>query len=134
MLMLLLCQAICTPDDRYDAYRRSSDFIREHIFSGGHLPCVGAMVDAAVGTGLSLSGLKDIGPHYATTLRAWRQAWEAKKADALALGYDATFWRKYRQDPLPQSLPSTPSCSIHHNFHHSEQQCGMEAYKPVAFP
>ncbi|KAK9863387.1 hypothetical protein WJX84_002368 [Apatococcus fuscideae] len=89
-------QAICTPDDRYDAYCRSSDFIREHIFPGGHLPCVGAMVDAAVGSGLSLSGLKDIGPHYATTLRAWRQAWEARKGDALALGYDATFWRKYR--------------------------------------
>ena len=89
-------QAISTPDDRYDAYCRSSDFIREHVFPGGHLPCVGAMVDAAAGSGLSLSGLKDIGPHYATTLRAWRSAWEARKRDALALGYDATFWRKYR--------------------------------------
>lgn len=134
MLMVLLCQAICTPDDRYDAYRRSSDFIREHIFSGGHLPCVGAMVDAAVGTGLSLSGLKDIGLHYATTLRAWRQAWEAKKADALALGYDATFWRKYRQFALPRFFTSNPSCSIHHNFCHSEQQGEMEAYKAFAHP
>lgn len=67
------------------------------------------MVDAAVGSGLSLSGLKDIGPHYATTLRAWRQAWEARKADALALGYSATFWRKYRQAVNPLLLASVCS-------------------------
>ncbi len=95
-MSLGLAQAISTPDDRYEAYCRSSDFIREHIFPGGHLPCVGAMVDAAVGSGLSLTGMRDIGPHYATTLRAWRQAWEARKPEALALGYDAAFWRKYR--------------------------------------
>ena len=39
---------------RYEAYCRCSDFIREHIFPGGHLPCIGAMVEAARGTGLSL--------------------------------------------------------------------------------
>ena len=61
------------------------------------------MVDAALGSGLSLSGLKDIGPHYATTLRAWREAWEARKADVLALGYDANFWRKYRQALVSQA-------------------------------
>ena len=46
-------QVIAEPDERYAAYCASSDFIREHIFPGGHLPCMGAMVDAARGTGLS---------------------------------------------------------------------------------
>lgn len=45
-------QVIAEPDERYEAYCNSSDFIREHIFPGGHLPCMGAMVEAARGTGL----------------------------------------------------------------------------------
>ena len=47
-------QAISEPDERYEAYCASSDFIREHIFPGGHLPSMGAMVDAARGTGLTV--------------------------------------------------------------------------------
>ena len=31
-------QVIAMPDSRYKAYCTSSDFIREHIFPGGHLP------------------------------------------------------------------------------------------------
>lgn len=31
-------QVIAQPDERYESYCRSSDFIREHIFPGGHLP------------------------------------------------------------------------------------------------
>lgn len=30
------------------------------------------------------------------TLRAWRQAWEERKEEVLALGYSERFWRKYR--------------------------------------
>ena len=89
-------QAICVPDGRYEAYAASSDFIREHIFPGGHLPSMGAMLDAAVGTGLTIEGTADVGPDYAQTLRAWRAAWEARRADVLALGYSPRFWRKYR--------------------------------------
>lgn len=89
-------QAIAEPDERYEAYCTSSDFIREHIFPGGHLPCMGAMVEAARGTGLSVHGCVDIGPDYAVTLRAWRAAWEERRAEVLALGYSEAFWRKYR--------------------------------------
>jgi len=46
---------------RYKGYCSSSDFIREHIFPGGHLPSVGAMVEAARGTGLGLHTTTDIG-------------------------------------------------------------------------
>lgn len=89
-------QVIAEPDERYEAYCASSDFIREHIFPGGHLPSVGACVEASRGTGLSVHGLQDIGPDYAVTLRAWRAAWEEKKDAVLALGYSERFWRKYR--------------------------------------
>ena len=46
-------QVIAEPDERYESYCASSDFIREHIFPGGHLPSMGAMVEAARGTGLT---------------------------------------------------------------------------------
>eukprot|EP00798_Chlamydomonas_sp_ICE-L_P032282 gene32282-16848_t len=36
-------QAISVPDERYEAYCNCSDFIREHIFPGGHLPSVGSI-------------------------------------------------------------------------------------------
>ena len=38
----------------------------------------------------------DIGPHYAVTLREWREAWEQRREEVLALGYSDRFWRKYR--------------------------------------
>ena len=32
-----MLQAITVPDDYFETYRRSSDFIRQHIFPGGML-------------------------------------------------------------------------------------------------
>ena len=40
--------------------------------------------------------MRDVGPDYAITLRAWRAAWEEKRAAVLQLGYSERFWRKYR--------------------------------------
>lgn len=93
---LVTSQVISEPDERYEEYCASSDFIREHIFPGGHLPSMGAMVEAARGTALQVRGVRDIGPDYAVTLRAWRSAWEEKKEAVLQLGYSERFWRKYR--------------------------------------
>jgi hypothetical protein len=42
-------------------------------------PSMGAMVEAARGTGLSVRKVRDIGPDYAITLRAWREAWERER-------------------------------------------------------
>ena len=90
-----MLQAISVPDDRYEEYCKASDFIREHIFPGGHLPCLAAMREACEGTGLVLLSSRDIGTDYAKTLEHWRAAWEANKGDVLALGYSEKFWRKY---------------------------------------
>ena len=50
-------QVITEPDERYEEYCASSDFIREHIFPGGHLPSMGAMVEAARPTQLQARSL-----------------------------------------------------------------------------
>jgi cyclopropane fatty-acyl-phospholipid synthase-like methyltransferase len=42
-------QFTAIPEDRYDEYRRSSDFIKEYVFPGGCLPCF-ARVTSAMST------------------------------------------------------------------------------------
>lgn len=39
-------QFISIPDERYDEYRRSSDFIKEYIFPGGCLPSLSRITSA----------------------------------------------------------------------------------------
>ncbi|KAI8560795.1 hypothetical protein RHMOL_Rhmol04G0283500 [Rhododendron molle] len=43
---LLVLQFISIPDERYDEYRQSSDFIREYIFPGGCLPSLSRITSA----------------------------------------------------------------------------------------
>lgn len=73
-------QCITIPESRYEAYRVSDDFIRRYIFPGGHLPTVTQLLDA-IRTGSSRptpqlipESIENIGPHYAKTLRLWRQS------------------------------------------------------------
>ncbi|NIV74164.1 MAG: methyltransferase domain-containing protein, partial [Gammaproteobacteria bacterium] len=66
----MLLQAITMPDQRYDQYLRSSDFIRRYIFPGSCVPSMGALISAmGEGSDLKAVQVEDIGPHYATTLR-----------------------------------------------------------------
>lgn len=41
-----LFQFISIPEERYDEYRRSSDFIKEYIFPGGCLPSLTRITSA----------------------------------------------------------------------------------------
>ena len=60
---MMLLQAIVIPDQRYDRYRRSVDFIQRYIFPGGCLPSVGAICHS-IGrkTDFRLFHLEDITP------------------------------------------------------------------------
>ncbi|MDX9841021.1 MAG: DUF1365 family protein [Desulfobulbus sp.] len=92
----IILQAITMPDQKYRAYRLGSDWIRKHIFPGGHLPSLGAITAAmAATTRLNLVGLEDIGTHYVPTLTLWREALLARKQEVLALGFDETFLRRW---------------------------------------
>lgn len=59
-----------------------------------------AMIEAGRGANLAMTSVDDIGVDYGMTLRAWRSAWEARRDEALALGYSDRFWRKYRRVAL----------------------------------
>lgn len=89
-------QVITMPDQKYQAYRLGSDWIRKHIFPGGHLPSVGAMARAmGARSRLGITRMDDIGLHYARTLELWRLALISHGDEAMKLGFDQKFLRKW---------------------------------------
>lgn len=92
----MLIQAITMPDQRYEPYRRGTDFIRTYIFPGGHLPSVGAMQQAVAGeTGLQLVEATTFPESYARTLREWRTRFLDRLDEVRALGFDERFVRMW---------------------------------------
>lgn len=94
---LMLIQVISMPDQRYDRYLRSRDFIQRYVFPGSCCPALGAMLDAVKGaTDLKLVHLEDIAAHYARTLRDWRDNFDRHEQEVRALGYTDRFIRMWR--------------------------------------
>lgn len=94
---LAAIQAITVPDREFDRSKRWRDFITRHIFPGGCLPSVAAMVDTTKRvTDLSVIDLRDIGRHYVTTLRCWREALDSRLDAARSLGLSESFLRMWR--------------------------------------
>lgn len=87
-------QAITIPDQRYERYRKSVDFIQRYIFPGGCLPSIGAMA-ASVGraTDLQLAQMEDFAEHYARTLGCWRQRFNENLDAIRDLGMSEPFLR-----------------------------------------
>lgn len=89
-------QAITSPDSRYEEFKRGVDFIQKHIFPGTLLPAISRMLESCKKTGsLQLLNLRDIGPHYARTLRIWDQKVTAQKDKIKELGMDEFFFRQW---------------------------------------
>lgn len=92
----LVLQAITIPDQRYEAYRRSVDFIQRHIFPGGALPSLGAIHEAiGENTALLLTHLDDYSAHYARTLTKWRERFFDHLQEIRRLGFDERFIRTW---------------------------------------
>ena len=89
-------QAITIPDQRYDVYRRSTDFIQQYIFPGGALPSIGAIVRAtSAQTSLLLTHCKDYATDYARTLASWRERFFQRVDQVAELGFDERFIRMW---------------------------------------
>jgi cyclopropane-fatty-acyl-phospholipid synthase len=87
-------QAIVMAEHRYAQYLRTPDFIQRYVFPGSHIPAMSAMMKAtAQGTDLTPMHLEDITPHYAQTLRLWRQNFQSNLDAVRALGYPGRFIR-----------------------------------------
>jgi cyclopropane-fatty-acyl-phospholipid synthase len=93
---VMLIQAITIADQQHAQHRTSVDFIKEYIFPGSCIPSVTTMVDAATrATDLRLFQLEDLTPHYARTLRIWRERFLANADAVRRLGFDETFLRMW---------------------------------------
>jgi len=93
---MMLLQAITIADQRYESARNAVDFIQRHIFPGSCIPSVTVITDAVTRvTDMRLVDLLDIGVHYATTLRCWRENLFANLEQVRALGYPEEFIRMW---------------------------------------
>ncbi len=90
----MLLQAITLQDQYYKRALKSVDYIQRYIFPGSFIPSVEA-ISASVSrvTDLKVFNLEDIGPHYAPTLKAWRERFFARIAEVRKLGYPESFVR-----------------------------------------
>lgn len=93
----MLIQAITIADQRYDRYRKQTDFIQRYIFPGGFLPSVEIMnKQIAKNTDLKVVGLTDIGLDYAITLKHWSERLKAVSGELKGLGLDQQFYRMWQ--------------------------------------
>jgi cyclopropane-fatty-acyl-phospholipid synthase len=90
----MLLQAITLQDQFYARALKSVDYIQRFVFPGSFIPSVTAIAaSVARVTDMKLFNLEDIGPHYAPTLRLWRERFFANLAKVRELGYPDSFNR-----------------------------------------
>jgi cyclopropane-fatty-acyl-phospholipid synthase len=120
----MLLQAITMQDQFYKRALKSVDYIQRYIFPGSFIPSVAAIAQSlSRATDLKVFNLEDIGPHYARTLRLWRERFFANLPQVRRLGYPDSFnrlWEFYlcyceggfaeRQLGDVQMLLTKPNC------------------------
>ena len=89
-------QAITMPHDRMLVSRNTYTWIQKYIFPGGVIPSVEAIVGITEReTRLRTVGMLSLRPHYAETLRLWRERFLADRPAVSALGFDDVFQRMW---------------------------------------
>lgn len=89
-------QAITVPDENFDAYRTSTDYIRANIFPGGMLLSPKMIEQQAELAGLKVKDSYAFGQDYAVTLRTWVQRMNEQTDRIHGLGYSTEFVRHWR--------------------------------------
>jgi cyclopropane-fatty-acyl-phospholipid synthase len=89
-------QSILVPDQRWDRYRKTPDWIERYLFPGCLIPSLTALTRASTrASRLMLYEVDEIGHHYAETLRRWRERFHGRLEDVRRLGYDERFVRTW---------------------------------------
>ena len=123
---LMMMQAIVIADHRYESHLRNVDFIGKYIFPGGSLPSISCLtLHASESAGMRMLELVDITPHYAETLRRWRDNFMKNLPAIREQGYDSKFirmWEYYlcyceagfeeRQINTVQVMFAKPACTV----------------------
>ena len=89
-------QTILIPDQRWDRYRSTPDWIERYVFPGCLIPSLESLARASTRhSRLGIYGVEEIGEHYAETLRRWRASFHERIDEVRALGYDRRFERTW---------------------------------------
>jgi cyclopropane-fatty-acyl-phospholipid synthase len=89
-------QTITMPHERMLATRRTYTWIHKYIFPGGLIPSLTAIEQSlATATRLRIIARTDFGPHYAETLKIWRDRFCARAEEVARLGFDDVFSRMW---------------------------------------
>ena len=92
-------QSITMAHERMRATRRSYSWIQKYIFPGGIIPSLQAIDETlARHTSLRVAQRRELGWHYAETLKQWRSRFLAEWDHIRTLGFDDTFrsmWEFY---------------------------------------
>jgi cyclopropane-fatty-acyl-phospholipid synthase len=94
----VVVQTIDIAEDRFDAYRRGTDFIQQYIFPGGMLPSPSRFKKECESAGLRALEVLSFGQDYAETLKRWTQRFDSSIAQIREQGYDDAFiriWKMY---------------------------------------
>jgi cyclopropane-fatty-acyl-phospholipid synthase len=89
-------QAITMPHGRMLASRNTYTWIQKYIFPGGMIPSVEAIIGITErDTRLRTVDMLSLRPHYAETLRLWRERFNAQRDSVSAFGFDDVFQRMW---------------------------------------
>lgn len=86
-------QFISIAEDRYEDYRRDTDFIQAHVFPGGFLPSKATFAKAIERADLTVAAAEHFGLSYAETLAEWRRRFNQNWSKIAPLGFDERFRR-----------------------------------------
>lgn len=85
---LMVLQAITIRDQYYEAAKNSVDFIQRHIFPGGGLPSITAIMNSVTTqTDMVMIEQQDYAEDYAQTLKLWAHALNHRAHEITQLGY-----------------------------------------------
>jgi cyclopropane-fatty-acyl-phospholipid synthase len=89
-------QAITMPHDRMLASRNTHTWIQKYIFPGGLLTSTEAVIGISeCNTRLRTVDMYSLRPHYAETLRLWRERFVGRRDAMAELGFDEVFHRMF---------------------------------------
>jgi len=90
----MVLQGITISEQRYERYLSGVDFIQRYVFPGGCLISTSRVMESVASvTDMRLLHLEDLAPHYARTLRCWRDRFTSRLDDVRAMGYPEPFIR-----------------------------------------
>jgi len=123
----IVVQTIDMTEDKFDSYRRGTDFIQQYIFPGGMLPSPSRFRKECEAAGLRALEVLSFGQDYAETLKRWSQRFEASLSQIRELGYDDAFIRIWKCILLIVKLVSDKPERMSNNGHYAQTLDGALA-------